>query len=74
MNCEVTENLSSGSGKETSKPSLAGWKNMLRFPLSGEQDGSWSGKKVGEVARATGMPIASRIDASARVILDHQPR
>ena len=74
MSCEVKENLSSGSGKETSKPSLAGWTSEARFPLSGEQDGSRSGKKAGEVAEATGMPIASRINASARAISGHQPK
>jgi len=67
------ENLSGGSREETSKPSLAGWPSMPRFPSSGEQDGSRSGKKAGEVAEAIGMPIASRIDASARAILGHQP-
>ena len=74
MSCEVTENLSNGSGKETSKPSLAGWTSKARSPLSGEQVGSRSGKKAGEAAETTGMPIANRMDASARAILDHQPR
>ena len=73
MSCKVAENLSGGSREETSKPSLAGWPSMPRFPSSDEQDGSRSGKKAGEVAEAIGMPIASRIDASARAILGHQP-
>src|SRR5260370_14364274 len=71
MSCEVTENLSNGSGKETSKPSLAGWTSKARFPLSGEQDGSRSGKKAGGVAKATGMPFASGSNASARAISGH---